>query len=255
MPSFLPSENIYQQTRSGHNKNIPKHNITTYLTFSSQQAHTLNMPQQKTTMNHSQEHSEFILFKMKLFPCQKHQNHMSKSLHTGIKTTDLTLLFMLSFLSVLIQEYLEPNIKTLLSPFALVKQKLFLHSISELFDAVPSLVEQSTLLNNFQFSTNDSTPNPEDSSTFTTNHYQFFITASTAIIVNTNNNNNSTIFDAIVANASVVNPYVIVTRVAAVSTKEKPISCFSTGASKSNNTPTPPHPYVFVIPHVHSAKM
>ena len=96
MKSFLTSANIYQQTRSVRNKNIPKQKIKTYITLSYHQKSILNFLQKNKNMKHYQEHSEFILSKMKLFPPLKHQNHMSNSLHTLITTMVLTFLLLLS---------------------------------------------------------------------------------------------------------------------------------------------------------------
>ena len=56
--------------------------ITIYIYLSSHQTPIPNYPQQKKTMNHSQEKYEFILLKMKLFLPPSHQNYMSSSLHT-----------------------------------------------------------------------------------------------------------------------------------------------------------------------------
>ena len=39
MPSFMPSENIYQKTRTNQHKNISNQKITTYIPLSSQHAH------------------------------------------------------------------------------------------------------------------------------------------------------------------------------------------------------------------------
>ena len=93
---FMPYANLYQQTRTGHNKNISEHNITTSLHFSSHQTHILNFPQKKKTMKHSQEHSYFILLNITSFPNQKHQHWMSNSFFTWIMTMALTLLLILS---------------------------------------------------------------------------------------------------------------------------------------------------------------
>ena len=57
MPPFMPSANIYQQTRTGQHANISKQKITTYIPFSSHQTHILNFSQPKKTMNHYQDHS------------------------------------------------------------------------------------------------------------------------------------------------------------------------------------------------------
>ena len=82
MPLFLPSSNIYQQKRSGQDKNLSEQNITTYLLLSSHQTNIINFPQKKKTMNHPQEHSQFILLKITPFPHINHNNHMSKLLYT-----------------------------------------------------------------------------------------------------------------------------------------------------------------------------
>ena len=71
MPYFLPYANIYQQLRAGQHKNIIEQNITTYIPFYSQQTHILNFSQQKKTMKHSQEHSEFKLVKYSTIPSSK----------------------------------------------------------------------------------------------------------------------------------------------------------------------------------------
>ena len=81
MPFFMTSENLYQQTKSGHHTNHSEQNITTYITLYSQQTHILNFPQQKKTIIHSQEHSEFILLNIKPSHHQKYQHCMSKLLH------------------------------------------------------------------------------------------------------------------------------------------------------------------------------
>ena len=73
MPLFLPSANIYQQTRAGQHANISKQNIKKYLPFYSHQRHILKYPPQNKTMKHSQEHSEFILLNITPSPHQKHQ--------------------------------------------------------------------------------------------------------------------------------------------------------------------------------------
>ena len=77
MPSLLPSANIFQQKRTAWNTNISNQKITIYIFLSSHQTPILNSLQQNKTMDHSQEHSEFILWKIELFPTLNHQNHMS----------------------------------------------------------------------------------------------------------------------------------------------------------------------------------
>ena len=97
MEFFLPSVNIYQQTRSGRHTNISKQKITTCLPLSSHQKYILNSLQQNKIMKNDQDHSEFTLLKMTLFPHQKHQNHMSTSFHSWMTTMALTLLLLLYF--------------------------------------------------------------------------------------------------------------------------------------------------------------
>ena len=65
--------------------------------LSSHQKYILNSLQQNKIMKNYQDHSEFTLLKMTLFPHQKHQNRMSKSFHTWMTTMDLTLLLLLYF--------------------------------------------------------------------------------------------------------------------------------------------------------------
>ena len=96
MSSFLPSDNIYQQTSSGQNTNISKQKIPTYINFSSHHTPILNSLQQKKAVNYSQENSEFFLLNIKLFPPLNHQNDMSNPLHTWITTMVLTFLLFFS---------------------------------------------------------------------------------------------------------------------------------------------------------------
>ena len=130
---FLISFNIYQQTRTVRHKNISTQKITTYIPLYSHQIPIQNLLQKKTTMNHYQEQSYFILLKMKLFLLLKHQNHMSNSLHTLITTMVLNFLFLLYLPLVLNQEDLDPTLKTFWSPFALLKWKLSHNYTSEIF--------------------------------------------------------------------------------------------------------------------------
>ena len=82
MPLFITSANLYQQTIADVHKNLSENRITTSILFSFHQTHILNLPQQNKTMKHSQEHSEFILLKIKKSSNQKHQHFMPNSLHT-----------------------------------------------------------------------------------------------------------------------------------------------------------------------------
>ena len=82
MPLFLTSSNPCQQTISGHHTNHSKHKIITSINLYSHQTHILNIPQQKKTMKHSQDHSGFLLSNIPRSHHQKHQNNISKSLHT-----------------------------------------------------------------------------------------------------------------------------------------------------------------------------
>ena len=63
----------------------------------------------------------------------KHQNHISNSLPTLMLTTYLTLLILLYLSLVLNVDYLDPNLKILWSPFALVKGEISHNSTLELF--------------------------------------------------------------------------------------------------------------------------
>ena len=82
MPLFMPSTNSYQWTISSHHTNISEQNIRKSHLLSSNQTYIIKFPQQKKTMKHSHEHSEFILVNITPSPHQKHQNRMSNSLYT-----------------------------------------------------------------------------------------------------------------------------------------------------------------------------
>ena len=97
MSYFLPSGNIYQQTRYIHHTNISEHNTTSYIPFFSHQTHILNLTQKSKTMKHCQYHSDIILLRIIPFTHQNHQKFMSNTLQTWIATMDLTLLLLLSF--------------------------------------------------------------------------------------------------------------------------------------------------------------
>ena len=133
IPSFLDFSNPCKKTRAVRHTNISQQIIVKHLTLSSHWTPTLNFLKKNKTMKHYPEHFEFILSKMKLFPPLKHQNNMSNSLHTLITTMYLTLLLLLSLTLVLNQEDLDPKIKTLQCTFALVKEKLFHNSTSDIF--------------------------------------------------------------------------------------------------------------------------
>ena len=133
MSSFMTSANPCQQTRAGRNTNLSHQKITIYIPLSYHRTPILNSLHQKKNMKPSPDHSEFILFQMKLFLRPKQPKHTSISLHTWILTMYLTLLFMLSLPLFLNLEDWYPNIKTLWSTLALLKGKLSHNSISEIF--------------------------------------------------------------------------------------------------------------------------
>ena len=68
MPLFIPSSNIYQQTRSIRHTNHSEQNITTSLNLSPQQTHILNFPHKNKNIKHYQEHSKLILLKTPTSP-------------------------------------------------------------------------------------------------------------------------------------------------------------------------------------------
>ena len=92
-------------------------------TLYSHRIHILNSLHQKITIKNYQEHSKFILLKMKLLLPLKHQNHMSNSLPTLTLTTDLELLPLLSFSWVFNLEDLKPKLNIFWYTFSLEKGK------------------------------------------------------------------------------------------------------------------------------------
>ena len=92
-----PSIYQHQQKISFHHTDHSEQKITPSLTFSSHETRILNFSQKNETMKHSLKNSYFILLNIKPSPRQKHQNSMSKSLHTWIMTMDLNFLLMMYF--------------------------------------------------------------------------------------------------------------------------------------------------------------
>ena len=97
IPFCMDSANNDQQKIYVHCTNLPKQNIMKYLILPSYQTQIKSLPQNKKTMKHSQEHSEFILLKITPFPHQKHQNQMPNSIYTLMMTVGLTFLLLLYF--------------------------------------------------------------------------------------------------------------------------------------------------------------
>ena len=118
---FLPSANLFQKTISGHHTRNSKQNIKISLKFSSNQTHILNIPQQNKTKKHSEELSEFIFSKIPPSPHLNYQRYMSNTLHTWIMTMALNFSLNLSWLWFPNYNDLEPKLKTLWYPFALVE--------------------------------------------------------------------------------------------------------------------------------------
>ena len=78
----MTSANPCQQTRAGRNTNLSHQKITIYIPLSYHRTPILNSLHQKKNMKPSPDHSEFILFQMKLFLRPKQPKHTSISLHT-----------------------------------------------------------------------------------------------------------------------------------------------------------------------------
>ena len=121
IPSVLPSDDPYQQTRSGRTKNISHQNIIICFNFYFHQTPIQSKTHQRKNIKNSQEHFKFALPKMQIFLPLQHQNHMLNSLPTWILTTILTFLFLLSFSRSLKCDYLEPKLNNLWSLSTLVR--------------------------------------------------------------------------------------------------------------------------------------
>ena len=95
MTFVLPSKNLCQQTRAGHHTIKSNQKIRTSPNFSSHHTLILNTSQQKKTMKHSQENSDFILLKIPPYHNHNHQNHISNLLITCTVAMDSKFLSML----------------------------------------------------------------------------------------------------------------------------------------------------------------